>query len=46
MHTYYLLPPSNQVKQLPISPSVPHLFLQKLGMQTLDGRIKADMQDK
>ena len=30
----------DRVKQLPISPSEPHPFLQKLGMQTQEGKIK------
>ncbi len=30
----------DRAKQLPISPTQPHPFLQKLGMQMPDGRIK------
>jgi SAM-dependent methyltransferase len=33
-------------KDWPIPPSFPDPFLQKIGIQTSDGRIKADMQDK
>ncbi|GAX77477.1 hypothetical protein CEUSTIGMA_g4921.t1 [Chlamydomonas eustigma] len=36
----------DRVKALPISPMEAHPFLQKLGMQTQEGRIKSDMQDK
>ncbi len=33
-------------KDLPIPPDVPHAFLQRIGMQTAEGRLKADMADK
>jgi len=33
-------------KDWPIPASLPDPFLQKIGIQTSDGRIKADMQDK
>lgn len=36
----------DQWKDWPIPPSFPDPFLQKIGIQTPDGRIKADMQDK
>lgn len=36
----------DRTKQLPISPTEPHAFLQQLGMQMADGRVKADWQDK
>ncbi len=38
--------PHDRTKQLPIPLDQPHPFLQKLGMQTADGRIKAGMNDK
>jgi hypothetical protein len=33
-------------KALPIPPDQPHPFLQRIGMQTADGRLKAGMVDK
>lgn len=33
-------------KALPIQPNEPHPFLQKIGMQTAEGKLKADMVDK
>ncbi|KAF5842348.1 hypothetical protein DUNSADRAFT_7662 [Dunaliella salina] len=36
----------NKVKDLPIPPHVPHPFLQRIGLQTAEGKVRAGMQDK
>ncbi|MEW5317637.1 MAG: hypothetical protein WDW38_008919 [Sanguina aurantia] len=36
----------DRAKALPLSPSTPHPFLQRMGLQGPDGKVKAQMQDK
>lgn len=34
----------DRAKALPLSPSTPHPFLQRMGLQGPDGKVKAQMQ--